>query len=454
MSKLKTIWQKFKKIIIGFLIGGTALAAGLSGIPQDLYNNLNVKVYSACNLQEAKITSIADSLTTLKARNPDNSLRELNAEERAKIKTCEMAKRGTEFIGIYDSSQYGTKIEIIGDVKAIEIKKHEVGDIFFLGDTQHGIELFARAWRGTQQLGFGADGSVEIERFRIFNPPILVDDPNGTIIRESINPDTQLVVQRKLREDPIEAIRQVIAHNAKIVGKDNGKIVIGKVGNTTSTFYPDADPENTSVDGYVSRGSVDETFSTLRSGVGTGFQDSNTPIWVQIQSSATTNQWAAINRMIILFDTAALSDTDSINSATFSLYVVSQENAFGGSPALDLVDSNPASNTGLANADYGNVGTVLQADAKLFSDITSSQYNDWTLNSTGLSNISITSVSKFGMRIDGDVTNTAPMTWTSNNYQALQGSAADTAGTTQDPKLVVEHTSPAVQGEQYLIIFE
>ena len=130
MSKLKTIWQKFKKIIIGFLIGGTALAAGLSGIPQDLYNNLNVKVYSACNLQEAKITSIADSLTTLKARNPDNSLRELNAEERAKIKTCEMAKRGTEFAGIYDSPQYGTKIEIIGDVKAIEIKKHEVGDIF------------------------------------------------------------------------------------------------------------------------------------------------------------------------------------------------------------------------------------------------------------------------------------------------------------------------------------
>src|SRR3990167_1069334 len=130
MSKIKTIWQKFKKIIIGFLIGGTALAAGLSGIPQDLYNNLNVKVYSACNLQEAKITSIADSLTTLKARNPDDSLRELNAEERANVKTCEMAKRGTEL------------------------------------------------------RGFGADGSVEIERFRIYNPPILVDDPNGTIIRE------------------------------------------------------------------------------------------------------------------------------------------------------------------------------------------------------------------------------------------------------------------------------
>ncbi len=350
------------------------------------------------------------------------------ASQKAQIKSREIARR--DFKGEYTNTQYGVRVEIIGEVKEINI------------NGQSGIELFAKAWRGTQQLGFGRDGSVEIERFRIFNPPILVDDTNGDIVREWTDSKTGELKQRKLREDPIEAVRQTIAHNAKLVGKENGNIVIGKIGNTTDTFYPDANPESTSVDGYVARGSVDETFSTLRSGAGTGFQDSNTPIWVQIQSSVTTNQWAAVNRMIILFDTATLSDTDTIDSATFSLYVVSQENAFGGSPALDLVDSNPASNTGLANADYGNVGTVLLASAKLFSNITSSQYNDWTLNSTGLSNISKTSVSKFGMRIDGDVTNTAPTTWASNTYQALQGFAADVAGTTQDPKLVVEHSAP------------
>ena len=59
-------FRKFKKWILGFLIGGTALAAGLSGIPQDFYNNLNVKIYTACDLQEARITSIVDSFTTLK----------------------------------------------------------------------------------------------------------------------------------------------------------------------------------------------------------------------------------------------------------------------------------------------------------------------------------------------------------------------------------------------------
>ena len=154
-----------------------------------------------------------------------NLLLNKTAREKSQIKSLEIAK--SKHSGIYDSLQYGVRIEIISEVKAIEI------------NGQHGIELFARAWRGTQQLGFGSDGSVEIERFRIFNPPILVDDPNGTIIREWTDKETGLLKQRKLREDPIEAIRQVIAHNAKLVGLDNNKIVAGKVGNTASTFFSD-----------------------------------------------------------------------------------------------------------------------------------------------------------------------------------------------------------------------
>lgn len=121
-------------------------------------------------------------------------------------------------------------MEIIGEVKEINI------------NGQSGIELFAKAWKGDKQLGFGKDGSVEIERFRIFNPPILVDDPNGDIVREWTDEKTGELKQRKLREDPIEAIRQTVAHNVKIVGKENAQIVIGKIGNTTSTFYPDAHP--------------------------------------------------------------------------------------------------------------------------------------------------------------------------------------------------------------------
>src|SRR3990167_8130850 len=154
---MTNFFRKFKKIIIGFLIGSTALAAGING--QDLYNLQFEKIYTICDLTSPKIVSTDSAIKTFRAKNPDNSLRTLNGNDRAFLKTCEMAKRGTEFAGIYDSPQYGTRIEIISEVKNIEI------------NGQHGIELFARAWRGTQQLGFGSDGSVEIERFRIFNPP-------------------------------------------------------------------------------------------------------------------------------------------------------------------------------------------------------------------------------------------------------------------------------------------
>ncbi len=178
-----------------------------------------------CSLSEAYPTEICKLLTNK------------TASEKAYIKSREIA--GRDFKGEYTNTQYDVRIEIIGEVKEINI------------NGKSGIELFAKAWRDDKQLGFGKDGSVDIERFRIFNPPILVDDPNGEIVREWTDEETGLLKQRKLREDPLQAIKEVIAHNVTLVGKNNGKIVIGKVGNTTSTFYPDANPETTSVDGIV-----------------------------------------------------------------------------------------------------------------------------------------------------------------------------------------------------------
>jgi len=165
-----------------------------------------------------------------------NLLVNKTASEKSRIKSAEISKH--DFKGVYDNAKYGVKIEIVGSPTPIEV------------NGQHGIELFARAWQGNQQLGFGADGTVEIERFRIFNPPILVDDQNGDIIRKWTDTDGNLH-QRKLREDQLQAIKETLAHTIKQVGKDNNKIVVGKVGNTTSTFYPDAHPESTSHDAMM-----------------------------------------------------------------------------------------------------------------------------------------------------------------------------------------------------------
>jgi virulence plasmid B protein len=62
------------------------------------------------------------------------------------------------------------------------------------------VQIFARASKNGGQLGFGSDGSVDIERFRIFDPRILVDDPNGTITRVATRADGT-TYERHLRED-------------------------------------------------------------------------------------------------------------------------------------------------------------------------------------------------------------------------------------------------------------
>ena len=345
------------------------------------------------------------------------------SQEKAQIKSLEIAK--LKHSGIYNSAQYNTKIEIIGDVKAIEI------------NGQHGIELFAKGWRGTQQLGFGIDGTVEIERFRIFNPPILVDDPNGTIIREWTNDITGQLKQRKLREDPLEAIRQVISHNVKIVGKDNNKIVAGKIGNTTSTFYPDADPETTSVDGRTRYDGNGVTWATFQAADGGSASDVGTELYAYLAAWSVSNQWDLNDKTHFLFDSSSIPDTDVISSATFSLYGTGTNN----NPltlSLNVYSTNPASNTAIAAGDHDTVGTTAFSTAKAQSTITAAAYYDWALNASGLTNVSKTGVSKFGFSYTNLPENVEP-TWSSLAENSWGHYHADQTGTANDPKLVVVH---------------
>jgi hypothetical protein len=98
--------------------------------------------------------------------------------------------------------------------------------------------------------GFGPLGAIETERIRINNPPLLVRDSNGTVVREWTGSDGEKKTAT-FREDPAAATREVVAHTVSLIGKDWGTIEPGSVGNTTSVFYPDANPESTSVDGTV-----------------------------------------------------------------------------------------------------------------------------------------------------------------------------------------------------------
>lgn len=348
------------------------------------------------------------------------------ASEKAQIKSREIARQ--DFKGEYINTQYGVKVEIIGEVKEINI------------NGQSGIELFAKAWKGDKQLGFGKDGSVEIERFRIFNPPILVDDPNGDIVREWTDEKTGELKQRKLREDPIEAIRQTVAHNVKIVGKENAQIVIGKIGNTTSTFYPDAHPENTSHDAmlYTSPNASWDTVHDTANADGALDNYSGPDRFVY---SGKDGDNFRIIRFQTLFDTSAIG-SDTVSSATASLYVNLVNNGDNdGDDYIAVVSSNPASNTGAAVGDYSLMGTTAYSNTIDLSSMSTGDYVDWTINATGLAAINTSGITKFGFREGHDIIDSA-YAGGFDTVNSIVTYAAEASGTANDPKLVVVHSTP------------
>ena len=265
-------------------------------------------------------------------------------KERADIKAQEISS--LKHSGIFENIQYGLIIEIIGEVKKINV------------NGQSGVEIFARAWKNRKLLGLGIGSSVEIERFRIFNPPILVPDPNGTIIRESTDRVTGEIIQRKLREDPVEAIRQSLAHTIKVTGKEDSEIVMGKIGNTTSTFYPDAGkPGTTSVDGEIDHRGASSYATAHDATDGTHVDFSEVTILV-VQNYKGGSLYY-LNRVITNFDTDPIPNTDTISSATFSVYVEGFTN--DDPDSLSIITNTGASNTDYSTADYDQFGTVKQA---------------------------------------------------------------------------------------------
>lgn len=217
---------------------------------------------------------------------------------------------------------------------------------------------------------------------------------------------------------------------------------------TTSTFYPNANVETTSVDGEVVHSyglGSGVSWATLRAAAGAGKDDSYETCFLHTMDCDNVyNQYRKLGRSIFLFDTAAIPDTDTVSAATLS--VKGYQKTDDGSFAADtnVYASTPASNTALANGDYAQLGSTAFSSALSYSSFSTSAYNDFVLNASGLAAITKTGVSKFGFRnANYDVANSAP-TWSSNKTWSVGVYTADRTGTSEDPKLVVTHAAPPV----------
>lgn len=307
--------------------------------------------------------------------------------------------------------------------------RFEITDIV---PTAEGIEVFARVRTPDgKQYGFGPDGDVDIERFRFVNPPVLVEDSAGPIVRTWVNA-YGVTMERRLRADPKEAILQALEGtlNEKTEKKLDTEIKAEKVGRTTTTIYPNP---ATSIDGY-SNFSAGATWAAAHDALaGTGASDTIT------EARAIETHFLGgvyyITRGFFLFDTSVIPDTDVISSATLSLYTGPTGIADNDGASVDVVASTPASDTAITVLDYDQVGTTVFSTLDMGS-LSLGAYNALAFNASGIAAITKTGVSKFATRSSKDTSNTAP---------AFESSwfvfYADETGTATDPKLVIEHAA-------------
>ena len=291
------------------------------------------------------------------------------------------------------------------------------------------LDIYVALDVGGTPVGLGPK-NVRFERIRIANPPIMV----VTGLDVDGNPIKQLA--------PLQAIRETIAHTLKLIATGKRPDSMDSRGNSTLIVYPDAGSGGTTVDGYASRASVDQTFTAIHDGAGNGASMTDSTAGPQLIASTTTNQYSKLLRCFFTFDTSPLGPSATITTGILSLYGNSKADAIG-VPELHICQSTQASNNSIVAADYQRIGATTFGNIA-YASFNVSAYNDFSLNPNGISNISLTGTSKFATRFDWDINNNFTGTWVSSGTSYMYSRLADIAGTSQDPKLTITYTPPAV----------
>jgi hypothetical protein len=197
-----------------------------------------------------------------------------------------------------------------------------------------------------------------------------------------------------------------------------------------------------SCDGPMVRSWVNESWATIRdNAVATRpFYGDSPHLSIQICSSGTTNKWFALERDIITFPPFNLPINAVIVSATLSVYGNQKADGLNlvgtGGFSANVYSATPANVNTLAVGDYDSMGTTAYATAVSYTNWSTTGYNSFAFNATGIAAISKTAANSFGLReVYHDVGNNIP-TWSSLADSYMRANVAFD-GTSYRPKLEI-----------------
>jgi len=339
------------------------------------------------------------------------------ATERADIKGVEIAKAINADTAILQKEVQRSKYKI----EIVEIK-----------EIKGGVEVFARAWNDKGQIGFGKDGSVDIERFRIFNPPILTEVPDGDIIFEQeLDGETFTF---KYREDPKEALLRSLENIISGVGKPGDKIIRGSTGNTTTTIYPDDQ-----LGSIIS--SAQNTFALAR-GLASGIVWNNNDVIQTVVRRDSSGKWYC-GRGYYVIDTSVIGNDDTITSVKLykRFYYTANDSTDGdGYNYIGVTAFSPADEESVASGDFSEFGDTELSGAKSIGDIGTGGHTEFVFNASGIAYIDKEGYTPIMTRVGYDIVNSAPTLASNKRIAAYSDEHKDADN---DPYIVIEHEGGA-----------
>ena len=207
---------------------------------------------------------------------------------------------------------------------------------------------------------------------------------------------------------------------------------------TVTAFYPDKNPESTSVDGNAhSADTTVATWAIKRDEAGSSANDSGTTMRVLMKCASGEANWRNFTRVIVLFDISSLGGA-TVSAVTFGVWANDKDDDF--TDGIAVVSSAPASNTDVV-ADFDSLGTTRYATDITIANITGddSAYSTWTFNATGVSAVDGASggIVKLGMRTTFDNDDNEPTKETNSQSFVQMHTSDESAAGEKRPVLTV-----------------
>lgn len=199
---------------------------------------------------------------------------------------------------------------------------------------------------------------------------------------------------------------------------------------TTTSFYARSGDGSGYHSGYAS------TWASIRAAAASLNDSTNTAniaIYLEAGTTGEDNYWVTMWRSWFPFDTSGLTSGASISAASFNAFVIDKY--------TDLGNANVALDLWNGSGTYNITGVYSGVRQATDITLTASQYNAWTLNGTGLGNISKTGTTNFALRLAWDL-DSSPPTWVAESYSGSQLRFSEYTGTGSDPYLSITYSIP------------